>query len=159
VVKVSDYSMDRQDGLAVLQSGGWRWGIRQIFFGEFLASREHCERAFELFGPGPYRNFWEAENARWSATWRVLISILLGYPDAARKRSDDLLAAHADPLIYRGLEELQTDLDQWLKDYNEARSHQGRWCYGKTPMQTFVDSISLAKEKILSPAVAAGAEL
>ena len=60
--------------------------------------------------------------------------------------------------IYRGLEELQTDLDQWLKDYNEARSHQGRWCYGKTPMQTFVDSISLAKEKILSPAVAAGAE-
>src|SRR6266446_271755 len=61
--------------------------------------------------------------------------------------------------IYRDLEELQTDLDQWLKDYNEARSHQGRWCYGKTPMQTFVDSISLAKEKILSPAVAAGAEL
>ena len=61
--------------------------------------------------------------------------------------------------IYRDLEELQTDLDQWLKEYNEARSHQGRWCYGKTPMQTFVDSISLAKEKILSPAVAAGAEL
>jgi transposase InsO family protein len=61
--------------------------------------------------------------------------------------------------IYRDLEELQTDLDQWLKNYNEARSHQGRWCYGKTPMQTFVDSISLAKEKILSPAVAAGAEL
>jgi len=58
--------------------------------------------------------------------------------------------------IYRDLEELQTDLDQWLKDYNEARSHQGRWCYGKTPMQTFVDSISLAKEKILSLAVAAG---
>ena len=29
--------------------------------------------------------------------------------------------------IYRGLEEMQTDLDQWLKDYNEARSHQGRW--------------------------------
>jgi transposase InsO family protein len=60
--------------------------------------------------------------------------------------------------IYRDLEELQTDLDQWLKEYNETRSHQGRWCYGKTPMQTFVDSISLAKEKILSPAVAAGAE-
>jgi len=33
---------------------------------------------------------------------------------------------------------------------------QGRWCYGKTPMQTFVDSIALAKEKILSPAVAVG---
>ena len=37
--------------------------------------------------------------------------------------------------------------------YNEVRPHQGRWCYGKTPMQTFVDSVALAREKILSPAV------
>jgi hypothetical protein len=34
-----------------------------------------------------------------------------------------------------------------VKEYNEARPHQGRWCYGKTPMQTFVDSVPLAKEK------------
>ena len=61
--------------------------------------------------------------------------------------------------IYSGLEELQRDLDTWLREYNELRPHQGRWCYGKTPRQTFVDSISLAREKILSPAVAAGAEL
>jgi transposase InsO family protein len=61
--------------------------------------------------------------------------------------------------IYSGIEQLQTDLDAWLKEYNELRPHQGRWCYGKTPRQTFVDSISLAREKILSPAVAAGAEL
>lgn len=27
--------------------------------------------------------------------------------------------------------------------------HSGRYCYGKTPMQTFLDSIELAKEKIL----------
>ena len=62
--------------------------------------------------------------------------------------------------IYSGIEQSQTDLDAWLKEYNELRPHQGRWCYGKTPRQTFVDSISLAREKILSPAVAAaGAEL
>ena len=24
--------------------------------------------------------------------------------------------------------------------YNEARPHQGRWCFGKTPMQTFLDA-------------------
>jgi len=30
-----------------------------------------------------------------------------------------------------------------------ARPHQGRWCYGKTPMQTFLDSVALAKEKLL----------
>lgn len=52
--------------------------------------------------------------------------------------------------IYRTLEELQIDLDGWMEDYNKQRSHQGRWCYGKTPMQTFMDSVSLAKEKILA---------
>ena len=35
--------------------------------------------------------------------------------------------------IYQSLDELQTDLDSWLKLYNENRPHQGRWCYGKTP--------------------------
>lgn len=51
--------------------------------------------------------------------------------------------------IYRSLEELQADLDVWMKMYNETRPHQGRWCYGKTPMQTLLDSIPLAKEKML----------
>ena len=51
--------------------------------------------------------------------------------------------------IYRSLEELQVDLDAWMKMYNETRPHQGRWCYGKTPMQTFLDSVPLAKEKML----------
>ena len=52
--------------------------------------------------------------------------------------------------IYRSLEELQADLEMWLREYNEERPHQGRWCYGKTPMQTFVDTIPLAKEKLLA---------
>ena len=52
--------------------------------------------------------------------------------------------------LYSSLEELQADLDAWLKLYNEERSHQGRWCYGKTPMQTFVDSVPLAKEKMIA---------
>jgi transposase InsO family protein len=49
--------------------------------------------------------------------------------------------------IYPNLEDLQRDLDHWVKEYNELRPHQGRWCFGKTPMQTFVDSVTLAKEK------------
>jgi transposase InsO family protein len=52
--------------------------------------------------------------------------------------------------LYKTIEELQADLDHWLKVYNEERTHQGRWCYGKTPMQTFVDSIPLAKERMLA---------
>jgi transposase InsO family protein len=49
--------------------------------------------------------------------------------------------------FYRTLEPLQADLDQFLDDYNRRRPHQGRWCYGKTPMQTFLDSRTLAQEK------------
>jgi hypothetical protein len=49
--------------------------------------------------------------------------------------------------IYRTLEELQTDLDGWIQEYNQYRPHQGRWCYGKRPSQTFVDSVPLVKEK------------
>src|SRR5262249_9426873 len=51
--------------------------------------------------------------------------------------------------LYTTLEELQADLDAWLREYNEQRPHQGRWCYGKTPRQTFLDTLSLAKEKLL----------
>ena len=40
--------------------------------------------------------------------------------------------------------------DVWLVEYNEQRSHQGRWCFGKTPMQTFLDAIPLAKEKLMA---------
>jgi transposase InsO family protein len=52
--------------------------------------------------------------------------------------------------IYRTLEERQADLDGWMEDSNQQRSHQGRWCDGKTPMQTFMDRGALAKEKILA---------
>src|SRR5919112_3950507 len=51
--------------------------------------------------------------------------------------------------VYRAIDELQRDLDAWLAEYNEARPHQGRWCYGKTPMQTFLASLPLAQEKLL----------
>jgi transposase InsO family protein len=49
--------------------------------------------------------------------------------------------------LYASVEALQTDLDHFLEEYNTQRPHQGRWCYGKTPMQTFRDSLALAKEK------------
>ena len=54
--------------------------------------------------------------------------------------------------IYHSIEELQIDLDQWVRDYNTQRTHQGRWCYGKTPMQTFIDTLPVAKEKLLQAA-------
>lgn len=49
--------------------------------------------------------------------------------------------------IITSLEDLQTELDIWLNDYNNLRPHSGRYCYGKTPMQTFRDSKHIAIEK------------
>lgn len=51
--------------------------------------------------------------------------------------------------VYRSIEELQDDLDQWIGWYNTERTHTGKHCYGKTPLQTFEDSILLAKEKLI----------
>jgi transposase InsO family protein len=52
--------------------------------------------------------------------------------------------------IYGSIAELQADLDEWIRAYNESRSHQGRWCFGKTPMQTFLDAIPLARDKMIA---------
>lgn len=51
--------------------------------------------------------------------------------------------------LYDNLELLQQDLDEWLSFYNNERPHSGRYCFGKTPMQTFLESLPLAKEKLL----------
>jgi hypothetical protein len=48
------------------------------------------------------------------------------------------------------VEDLQNDLDLWIKSYNEERPHQGRWCFGKTPLQTFLDAIPIAREKMIA---------
>jgi transposase InsO family protein len=52
--------------------------------------------------------------------------------------------------LYASIGELQDDLDEWIKSYNEERPHQGRWCFGKTPTQTFLDAIPIAREKTIA---------
>ena len=59
--------------------------------------------------------------------------------------------------VYASVEQLQQDLDAWVQEYNEQRTHSGKYCYGKTPLQTFRDSIPLAKEKLLNLAGQIGA--
>jgi len=51
--------------------------------------------------------------------------------------------------IYNSLEELQIDVDKWVKEYNEERVHSGKYCYGKTPWQTFQEAKHLAQGKML----------
>jgi transposase InsO family protein len=52
--------------------------------------------------------------------------------------------------LYRSIDDLQADLDVWLTEFNNQRPHQGRWCFGKTPMQTFLDARPIAREKMLA---------
>jgi transposase InsO family protein len=60
--------------------------------------------------------------------------------------------------LYTSLDQLQTDLDIWLEEYNVERPHSGKYCFGKTPLQCFFDSRQLAWDKMLdqvSPVTAA----
>lgn len=52
--------------------------------------------------------------------------------------------------LYESLEDLQNDLDEWINHYNEERTHQGKMCCGRTPMETFLDGISVWREKNLA---------
>ena len=66
-----------------------------------------------------------------------------------RTMQDEFYAVAFRKKLYDKLELLQEDLDQWTEYYNHQRPHSGRYCYGKTPMETFIGSLNLAKEKLL----------
>lgn len=57
--------------------------------------------------------------------------------------------------IYGNMETLQTDLDEYMNRYNHERTHQGKRCQGRTPMQTFIDGKKYYAEKNLNDLVAA----
>ncbi|SIR02075.1 IS481 family transposase [Marinobacterium stanieri] len=52
--------------------------------------------------------------------------------------------------LYDSIEALQTDLDEWIKYYNTERTHQGKMCCGRTPMETLLDGKSVWLEKKLN---------
>jgi hypothetical protein len=51
--------------------------------------------------------------------------------------------------FYNTLDELQADLDTWMQNYNQERTHSGKYCFGRTPYQTFQETKQLAKDKML----------
>jgi len=67
-----------------------------------------------------------------------------------RTIQDEFYAIAFRKKMYDSIDLLQEDLDIWMEHYNNERPHSGRYCYGKTPMETFVDSISLAKDKMIT---------
>jgi transposase InsO family protein len=52
--------------------------------------------------------------------------------------------------IYKDLEMLQADLDDWLEYYNRERTHQGKMCCGRTPWDTLIDGKQIWQEKYVN---------
>lgn len=50
--------------------------------------------------------------------------------------------------VYSDLADLQADLDAWVEIYNNERSHQGKMCCGRTPIQTLLDGRALWEDKV-----------
>jgi len=67
-----------------------------------------------------------------------------------RTMQEEFYAVAFRKKMYDNLELLQHDLDEWMQYYNNERPHSGRYCFGKTPMQTFNESSILAKQKLLN---------
>lgn len=66
-----------------------------------------------------------------------------------RTMQEEFYAVAFRKKLYSSLKDLQADLDEWIKYYNQERAHSGRYCFGKTPMETFKQSIILAKQKLI----------
>lgn len=52
--------------------------------------------------------------------------------------------------LYSSLDELQKDLDDWLESYNNDRTHQGKMCCGRTPMNTLLEGKTIWAQKNLT---------
>ncbi|QKK80367.1 integrase [Marinomonas primoryensis] len=52
--------------------------------------------------------------------------------------------------LYDSLEALQKDLDEWMVYYNNDRTHQGKMCCGRTPVDTLLDGKAVWAEKNLT---------
>jgi transposase InsO family protein len=66
-----------------------------------------------------------------------------------RTMQEEFYAVAFRKKMYSTLDEMQNDLDEWMKYYNNQRPHSGRYCFGKTPMETFMESLILARQKFI----------
>ena len=104
---------------------------------EYCGAREHHE--YEL-----YLSIEDIDHSRTKAKSPQTNGICERFH---RTMQEEFYAIAFRKKMYQNLEDLQEDIDQWMSFYNEQRPHSGRYCFGKTPMQTFTDSKELAKAK------------
>jgi len=117
---------------------------------EYCGAREHHE--YQL-----YLALEDIDHSRTKVRHPTNQRHLRAFPQTLQ---DEFYSTTFRKTLYTSLEQLQTDLDRWMDEYNRDRPHSGKYCFGKTPMQTFLDSRQLAWDKVLdreAPATAAAA--
>ena len=55
--------------------------------------------------------------------------------------------------LYATIEEIQSDLDDFMALYNAERTNQGKYCQGRTPFQTFLDGMELYRNRVFDDGV------
>ena len=106
---------------------------------EYCGNREHHE--FEL-----YLDLENIEHTRTKAKSPQTNGICERFHQTIQ---NEFYASAFRRKVYGSVEELQADVDAWMQSYNAERSHSGKHCYGKTPLQTFFESATLALSKQL----------
>jgi len=51
--------------------------------------------------------------------------------------------------VFENIDQLQKELDTWIEFYNSERTHQGKMCCGRTPLETLIDGKTAWAEKHL----------
>jgi hypothetical protein len=61
---------------------------------------------------------------------------------------DEFYAVAFRKKLYTTIEDVQADLNEFMLYYNNQRTNQGRYCQGRTPMQTFLDGVDLYQKHV-----------
>ena len=128
-------------------------------FPSYRAILDHCCHAWNKLVDQPGPSCRSASGTKLMGTNQRDL-VLVGAPKARKSMafasaciapcSTNSIGWRSARKIYRGIDELQIDLNAWILEYNQHRPHQGRWCFGETPMQTLLAALPLAKEKLMA---------
>lgn len=79
-------------------------------------------------------------------------SKLMEYANASTRRYGitGVLSDYNRKKVYDSIDALQADLDEWIDFYNNKRTHQGKVCCGRTPMETLEDGKKVWAEKFVA---------
>jgi hypothetical protein len=78
-----------------------------------------------------------------------MLEIRLSIWRAAERSSHGTMGAPGNRRkIYRLIEELQINLNDWLHRYNHDRTHQDKKCCGQGPLRTLIDAKEDWNDKI-----------